>query len=94
MRRFATTRSLIAALVIVAGILGWYAYPVSADENTTGEAQTVAEAQYLVLAHPGRNVPLESFQAMLNDMAAKGYEFDDWLYRGSSQTPDMIFKKK
>ncbi len=49
---------------------------------------------YKVIESPGRDVPVAQYEKILNDMAASGWEFDNWLYRGSAQTPDLIFKKR
>ena len=53
-----------------------------------------ATPQYLVVESPGRDAPIVVYQKLLNDKAAQGWEFDNWLYRGSMQTPDLIFKRK
>ena len=49
---------------------------------------------YRVIENLGRDVPVERYDSLFNAMATEGWEFDQWLYRGSAQTPDMIFKKK
>ena len=49
--------------------------------------------QYKVVASPGRGADLRVFERLLNDMASQGWEFDRWLYRGSAQEPDLIFRR-
>lgn len=49
---------------------------------------------YLVVAAPPRDAPLSVYEKLLNEKAAQGWQFDNWLYRGSVQTPDLIFKRK
>src|ERR1035437_2086147 len=50
--------------------------------------------QYKVVASPGRGAELRRFERLLNDMANQGWEFDNWLYHGSAQDPDLIFRRK
>ena len=62
--------------------------------QTEPSSHASAPAQYKVVASPGRGGPgLADFENVLNDMARQGWKFDQWLYNGSAQTPDMIFKK-
>ena len=49
---------------------------------------------YKVVEAIGRGGSVTEYENLLNDMASKGWEFQSWLYRGSAQTPDLIFKKR
>jgi hypothetical protein len=49
--------------------------------------------QYKVVGNPGRDAPLLKYEQILNDMSKQGWQFEGWLYRGSAQNPDLIFKK-
>ncbi len=79
--------SILATSVVVLLIAGsrLFVQPVQAGQGSP---------TYKVVASPGRDVPLEQYEKVLNDMAASGWEFDNWLYRGSVLAPDLIFKKR
>jgi len=54
---------------------------------------SAAGPKYKVVESPGRDAPLTKYEQVFNDMAAQGWQFDNWLYRGSVQTPDLVFKR-
>ncbi len=56
--------------------------------------RAASPVQYKVVASPGRDVPLAAYEKTFNDMAKQGWKFDQWVYRGSVQTPDLLFKKE
>jgi hypothetical protein len=50
--------------------------------------------QYKIIPTPGRDIPVAQYEDVMNKMAREGWQFDNWVYRGSGQTPDLLFRKQ
>jgi len=74
---------LVAALLSIDIITRVVVQPAQANEPS-----------YKVVEALGRFSSAKEYESLLNDMASKGWEFQGWLYHGSAQTPDLIFKKR
>ena len=83
-------KNLIVLLLLLVAVL------LSVDIVTRLAVQPVQASgpTYKIVETPGRGGPVTQYENLLSDMASKGWEFQDWLYRGSGQTPDLIFKKR
>lgn len=87
--KFPKPLSLIALLIMVVVALQVWATLQASPENNVSPNR-----QYAVVENLGRGASLVKYDSLFNVMATDGWEFDQWLYRGSGQTPDLIFKRK
>ena len=86
-------RAFVRMWMLIAVLLGTFALGRS-TATFFAEAHAQAGSYYKVVKTPGRGDKLEDYEKLFNEMADQGWVFDNWLYRGSAQAPDMIFRRK